>query len=62
MKYDDKDIFFDRQDCDTWVMSRMLHKLLLQIRESPLCQVETIPDIPLAEEQMIAFTKGYTPD
>lgn len=62
MSNDVKDIFFDRSDYDTWVMARIHHKLLLQIQDSPLWQVETIPDIPLTEEQMIAFTKGYAPD
>ena len=59
---DNLDIRFDRPDYDTWVMARIHHKLLLQIQDSPLWQVETIPDIPLTEEQMVAFTKGYSPD
>lgn len=58
----ENDIFFERSDYDTWAMARIHHKLLLQIQDSSLWEAERIPDIPLTEEQMIAFVKGYTPD
>lgn len=43
------------------MMARTHHELLLQIQDSPLWQPESIPDIPLSEEQMISFIKGYAP-
>ena len=35
---------------------------LLQIQDSPLWEREDIPDIPLTEEQMVSFVRGYNPD
>lgn len=57
-----KDICFKRNDYDTWIMARIHHSLLSQIQDSPLWERETIPDIPLTDEQMATFTKGYSPD
>ena len=54
-------LYFDRPDKDTWAMARLHHSLLLQIQNSPLWEREDIPDIPLSEEQMVDFVKGYTP-
>ena len=58
----ENEIFFDRNDQDTWALARLHHSLLLQIQDSALWEKEEIPDIPLTEEQMIAFVKGYGPD
>ena len=55
-------IFFDRNDIDTWALARFHHSLLKDIQDSPLWQPEEVPDIPLTEEQMLAFVKGYGPD
>ena len=56
-----KDIYFDRNDKDTWAMARLHHSLLLQIQDSPLWEKEEMPDIPLSEEQIIDFVKDYNP-
>jgi hypothetical protein len=56
------DIFFRRDDIDTWSLARLRHSLLLEIQDSPLWKKEAIPDIPLTEEQMVSFVQGYTPD
>lgn len=58
----EKDIYFDRNDADTWALARFHHSLLKEIQDSPLWQPEEVPDIPLTEEQMLAFVKGYGPD
>ncbi len=58
----EKDICFDRNDKDTWALARFHHSLLKEIQNSPLWQPEEVPDIPLTEEQMLAFVKGYGPD
>ncbi len=57
-----REIYFQRSDFETWVLARLHHSLLLEIQDSPFWQKEEIPDIPLTEEQMIAFAKGYGPD
>lgn len=57
-----RDLYFERYDIDTWVLARLHHSLLLQIQDSPLWQKEDVPDIPLTEDQMIPFVKGYSPD
>lgn len=58
----EKDIYFDRPDIDTWALARLHHSLLLQIQNSPYWEKEDVPDIPLTEEQMVSFVKGYCPD
>lgn len=58
----EKDIYFDRNDADTWALARFHHSLLKEIQDSPLWQPEEVPDVPLTEEQMLAFVKGYDPD
>ena len=58
----EKTIYFDRNDKDTWAMARLHHSLLLQIQDNPLWEREEIPDIPLTEEQMVSLVKGYDPD
>ena len=55
------DIFFDRNDKDTWAMARLHHSLLLQIQNSPFWEKEETIDIPLTEEQMVTFVKSYSP-
>ena len=55
------DLYFDRNDKDTWAMARLHHSLLLQIQNSPLWEKEDVPDIPLSEEQMVTVVKGYNP-
>ena len=55
-------IFFDRNDKDTWALARLHHSLLKEIQDSPLWEREDVPDVPLTEEQMVAFVKGYGPD
>ncbi|MBR6415556.1 MAG: hypothetical protein IKS22_05560 [Bacteroidales bacterium] len=57
-----KDIFFDRPDRDTWVLARLHHSILKEIQDSPLWMPEEVPYIPLTEEQMVSFVKGYGPD
>lgn len=57
-----RDIYFNRPDNDTWVMARLHCSLRHQIQDSPLWQPEEIPDIPLTEEQMLSFVRGYAPD
>ena len=58
----DDSIYFDRNDQDTWALARLHHSLLKEIQDSPLWEREDVPDIPLTEEQMVAFVKGYGPD
>ena len=55
------DLYFDRNDKDTWAMARLHHSLLLQIQNSPLWEKEDVPDIPLTEAQMVTFVKSYSP-
>ena len=55
-------IYFDRNDQDTWALARLHHSLLKEIQDSPLWEREDVPDVPLTEEQMVAFVKGYGPD
>jgi len=57
----ENDIYFSRNDADTWALARLHHSLLLQIQDSPLWEKEEVPDVPLTEEQMISFVKGYSP-
>lgn len=59
---EEREIFFRRNDADTWALARLHHSLLLQIQDSPLWEREDIPDIPLTEEQMVSFVRGYNPD
>ena len=59
---EEREIFFRRNDADTWALARLHHSLLLQIQDSPLWEREDIPDIPLTEEQMCSFVRGYAPD
>lgn len=56
------EIYFNRPDLETWALARMNHSLMLQIQDSPFWEKELITDIPLTEEQMIAFVIGYAPD
>ena len=56
-----EDLYFGGNDFDTWAKARLHRSFLLQIQESSLWEKEEIPDIPLSEEQMISFVKGYTP-
>lgn len=58
----DDSIYFDRNDQDTWALARLHHSLLKEIQDSPLWEREDVPDVPLTEEQMVAFVKGYGPD
>lgn len=58
---DDYELYFKRNDKDTWAMARLHHSLLKQIENSPAWEKEEVPDIPLSEEQMVIFTKGYDP-
>ena len=58
----DDSIYFDRNDQDTWALARLHYSLLKEIQDSPLWEREDVPDIPLTEEQMVAFVKGYGPD
>ena len=58
----ENDIFFNRPDYETWVLARLHYSLLHQIQDSPCWEKEVIPDIPLTEEQIISFVKGYIPD
>ncbi len=55
---EEREIFFRRNDADTWALARLHHSLLLQIQDSPLWEREDIPDIPLTEEQMVSFVRG----
>lgn len=55
-------IYFDRNAKDIWAMARLHHIMLNHIQNHPLWEPEEIPDIPLTEDQMIAFVKGYDPD
>ena len=55
------DLYFARNDKDTWAMARLHHSLLWQIQNSPLWEKEDVPDIPLSAAQMVIFTKGYDP-
>ena len=55
------DLYFARNDKDTWAMARLHHSLLLKIQNSSLWEKEDIPDIPLTEDQMVIFTQGYDP-
>ena len=55
-------IYFDRIDKDTWAMARLHHSLLKEIEDNPLWEREDFPDIPLTEEQMCSFVRGYAPD
>ena len=50
------ELYFDRNDKDTWAMARLHHSLLKQIENSPVWEKEEVPDIPLSEEQMVIFT------
>lgn len=59
---DNLDIFFNRPDNETWALAQLHCSLRHQIENSPLWQKEEVPDIPLSEEQMITFVKGYAPD
>ena len=54
-------IYFHRNDLDTWAMDRLHHSLLLEIQDNPLWEREDVIDIPLDEEQMVMFVKGYQP-
>lgn len=62
MAEDCRDIFFNRPDNKTWVMARLHCSLRHLIQDSPLWEPEDIPDLPLDEEQMLAFVEGYVPD
>ena len=55
------DLYFARNDKDTWAMARLHRSLLLQIQNSSLWEKEDIIDIPLSEEQMVSFVKSYNP-
>jgi len=57
----EKEIYFNRNDKDTWAMARLHHSLLLEIQDNPLWEREDLPDIPLTEEQMVSLVKGYNP-
>ena len=57
-----KRIFFDINCKDVWAMARLHHSFLRHIQNHPLWEKEDIPDIPLTEEQLVSFVKGYDPD
>jgi len=57
-----RNIYFARNDADTWAMARLHHSLLLEIQNSPLWEEEEIPDISLTDAQMVSLVKGYSPD
>ena len=59
---DKREIYFNRPDHDTWIIARLHHSVLLQIQDSVSWEKDDIPDIPLSDEQIISFVKGYTPD
>lgn len=54
-------LYFDRPDRETWIQARLHCSLRHTIENFPGWEKEDIPDIPLSEEQMLAFVEGYAP-
>lgn len=57
----ENDLFFDRPDHETWIQARLHCSVRHTIENYPGWVKEDIPDIPLSEEQMVSFVKGYMP-